>query len=86
MNKILVPFDFSEIATNALEFAVQLSKRDDQCSVTVLNVIEHPSASSFKTMGVSDFDPMEDIYMKKLVQTVEGKLNEALTKDHYGNT
>jgi nucleotide-binding universal stress UspA family protein len=75
MNKILVPFDFSQIAQNALNFAAQLGSSNSE--LIILNVIEHPSADSFKTMGVSDYDPMENIYLTKLIETVKGKL-EAL--------
>lgn len=75
MNKILVPFDFSQVAQNALNFAGQLGH--DNTELIILNVIEHPTADSFKTMGVSDYDPMENIYLTKLIETVKGKL-EAL--------
>ena len=75
MNKILIPFDFSEVAQNALNFAVQLSNNNGE--LIILNVIEHPTADSFKTMGVSDYDPMANIYLTKLIETVKGKL-EAL--------
>lgn len=75
MNKILVPFDFSDVAQNALNFAVQLG--GEHSELFILNVIEHPTADSFKTMGVSDYDPMENIYLTKLIETVKGKL-EAL--------
>ncbi len=72
MNKILVPFDFSQVAQNALNFAAQLG--NDHTELIILNVIEHPTADSFKTMGVSDYDPMENIYLTKLIETVKGKL------------
>ncbi len=72
MNKILVPFDFSAVAQNALDFAAQLCK--DNSELIILNVIEHPTANSFKTMGISDYDPMENIYLTKLIESVKGKL------------
>ncbi|MEM9328012.1 MAG: universal stress protein [Bacteroidota bacterium] len=83
MNKILVPFDFSDVAMNALNFAVQLTKQNDSCELVVLNVIEHPTPSSFKTMGVTDYDPLENIYLKKLIDSVEAKLEELLTQEPY---
>ena len=76
MTKILVPFDFSEVAMNALKFAGEMAKRSGTCKLVILNVIEHPTPSSFKTMGVTDYDPMENIYMKKLIETVKSKLND----------
>lgn len=75
MNKILVPFDFSQVAQNALNFAAELCS--DKSELIILNVIEHPTADSFKTMGVSDYDPMENIYLTKLIGVVKAKL-EAL--------
>jgi nucleotide-binding universal stress UspA family protein len=78
MNKILVPYDFSEVASTALDFAIQLGNRAAGCQVTLFHVIEHPSASTFKTMGISDYDPMEVIYMKKLIAQVEAKLVETI--------
>ncbi|MDP4678946.1 MAG: universal stress protein, partial [Cyclobacteriaceae bacterium] len=62
MRKILVPTDFSEVSNHALDFARQLAIRDD-CQILLLNIIEHPSAASFNTMGISDYDPMENLYM-----------------------
>ena len=72
MNKILVPFDFSPVAQNALNFAAQLG--NDNSELIILHVIEHPTADSFKTMGVSDYDPMENIYLTRLIERVKGKL------------
>jgi len=76
MNKILVPFDFSEVSTNALNFAAEIAEHSNSCKIVILNVVEHPTPASFKTMGVSDYDPLENIYMKKLLETVKGKLND----------
>ncbi len=77
MNKILVPFDFSEVAKNALDFAMQLGGTHSE--LIILNVIEHPTADSFKTMGVSDYDPMENIYLTQLIETVKGKLEKLIS-------
>lgn len=83
MNKILVPFDFSDASKNALDFALQMALKASACEITLFHVIEHPTASAFKTMGVNDYDPMEVMYMKKLIEQVESKmatiLNEANT-------
>jgi nucleotide-binding universal stress UspA family protein len=80
MNKILVPFDFSDVANNALDFAVQLASRASACEVTLYHVVEHPSEGTFKTMGISDYDPMEVLYLKKLIEQVEQKMAKALSK------
>ncbi|MFY0654226.1 MAG: universal stress protein [Cyclobacteriaceae bacterium] len=75
MKKILVPSDFSDVSNHALDFARQLAKRDN-CELLLLNIIEHPSAATFKTMGITDYDPFESIYMKKMIEKVREKMGE----------
>ncbi len=84
MNKILVPFDFSDIAENALKFAGQMAKRTNGCKLVVLNVVEHPTAASFKTMGVTDYDPEQNVYLSKLIDSVKEKLDAILAEDLVG--
>jgi nucleotide-binding universal stress UspA family protein len=76
MKNILVPYDFSKTAKNAFDFAVQLAGKS-KATITVLHVIDHPTPATLKTMGVSNVDPMEVIYLKKLIEKSESKL-EAL--------
>lgn len=83
MNKILVPFDFSEVAENALDFACQISNKGGG-EIMLLNVIEHPTPDSFKTMGILNEDPMEQLYIKKMYEMVQDKLSEVVSK-HNGN-
>lgn len=83
MKKILVPYDFSDIATNALNFAADLARKSQGCEVTVINVIEQPTPNTIKTMGVSDFDPMENIYMKKLIEQVKEKMESLMANSSY---
>lgn len=75
MNKILVPFDFSDVARHALDFAADLAQRTSGCEVTVINVIEQPTPDTIKTMGIVDYDPMANVYLKQLIQTVKGKMD-----------
>ena len=84
MNKILVPFDFSDASNNALNFALQMATKASACEITLFHVIEHPTASAFKTMGVNDYDPMEVIYMKKLIEQVETKMVDTIGKANVG--
>lgn len=83
MNKILVPYDFSEIALHALNFAADLAKKDTGCSVTVINVIEQPSPETFSTMGVHGYDPMENLYIKKLIDTSKAKMDALMGEEKY---
>jgi nucleotide-binding universal stress UspA family protein len=57
MTRILVPFDFSEQAQNALDLTTHLSNKFDNVEITVLHVIEVPSASGMGTMGGGEMLP-----------------------------
>ena len=85
MNKILVPYDFSSIAKNALNLAAELAEKVKNCSVTVINVIEHPTPETLKTMGISDVDPMEELYIGKLMKTIEEKLEIVVADSAYAD-
>jgi nucleotide-binding universal stress UspA family protein len=69
MIHILVPFDFSEKATNALEFATKLSKTYSKLHITLIHVIEFPLNTSVGTLG-GGIDPLSDyqnqVYFKEL--------------------
>lgn len=57
MNKILVPFDFSEQAQNALDLATHLSNKFGNVGITVLHVIEVPATGTMGTMGGGEMMP-----------------------------
>lgn len=83
MKKILVPYDFSDIATHALNFAADMARKSDGCTVNVINVIEQPTPETIKTMGIRDFDPMENIYIMKLIESVKGKMEALMGESSY---
>lgn len=83
MKKILVPYDFSDVAKHALNFAADLSKKSDGCSVTLINVIEQPTPDSINAMGIIDYDPMEVVYIKQMIITMEEKMKEIMADDTY---
>lgn len=85
MDKILVPYDFSSVAKDALNLAAEVAEANDSCSITVVNVIEHPTPETLKTMGVSDMDPMEELYIKKLLKTIEEKLEIVIADSSYAD-
>ena len=78
MKKILVPYDFSDVAAHALGFACHIANKID-AEIVLLNVIEHPTPDSFRTMGIQYDDPMEQVYMKKMIETVESKLSAVVS-------
>ncbi|WPR76974.1 universal stress protein [Algoriphagus sp. NG3] len=57
MTKVLIPFDFSEQAQNALQFATNLSAKFENVQITVLHVIEVPASSGMGTMGGGEAVP-----------------------------
>lgn len=85
MNKILVPYDFSNVAAHALNFAADIACRATNCAVTVINVIEHPTPETFSTMGIKNPDPMENLYIKKLIDTTEMKMSELMADSRYSS-
>ncbi|PZX53968.1 nucleotide-binding universal stress UspA family protein [Algoriphagus ratkowskyi] len=58
MTKVLVPFDFTEQAQNALDLTTHLSNKFENVEITVLHVIEVPSASGMGTMGGGEMLPV----------------------------
>lgn len=84
MKKILVPYDFSKVSEHALNFACQIAGKANS-DIIILNVIEHPTADSFKTLGMQNVDPMEQLYIKKMYETVQAKLNDVAVAANYSN-
>jgi len=84
MKQILVPYDFSKVAEHALDFACQMADKSDG-NILLLNVIEHPTSNSFKTMGIQNEDPMEQLYIKKMYELVQEKMNEVVSKAKYAD-
>ena len=84
MKRILVPYDFSEVSEHALDLACQIAHKVDS-EIMLINVIEHPTADSFKTLGIQDMDPMEQLYIKKMYEIVQKKLSEVVSNAKYAN-
>jgi len=78
MKKILVPTDFSKVANNALDEAVNIAKRTSS-EIVLLHVIEGgPTSGSIHITGEYQADdPQEQIYMLKLIERSKEQL-EAL--------
>jgi nucleotide-binding universal stress UspA family protein len=87
MIKVLVPFDFSQTAKFALNFATGLSTNYPGIEVTVLHVIESPIATGMGTMGgglesVPEFE--NQIYFMELINTRKKQLKEL--EEEYKNS
>jgi nucleotide-binding universal stress UspA family protein len=79
MIKVLVPFDFSQTANFALNFATGLSSNYPNIEVTVLHVIETPVATGMGTMGgglesIPDFE--NQIFFMELVEARKKQLKK----------
>ena len=87
MTKVLVPFDFSEQAQNALDFTTLLTSKFENVEVIVLHVIEVPNSSGMGTMGGGDIMPeMENqIFFIELMDRRKQQFKELESK-YAGNS
>jgi len=82
MKKILVPTDFSDIANNALNEAVQIAKKSN-AEVVLLSVIEEGSTGSIKITGeIKDKDVQENIYIIKLIEKTKERLANIISEQN----
>ncbi len=69
MNHILMPYDFSKMATHALDFVTKLPIPYTKVHLTLIHVVEFPLNSSVGTLG-GGMDPLADyqnqVYFKEL--------------------
>lgn len=79
MIKVLVPFDFSQTATYALNFATKLSTNYSGIQVTVLHILEMPVTTGISSMG-GGMDPIPDyqnqIFFMDLIESRKKQLKE----------
>ena len=81
MKNILVPTDFSEMANDALDLAVQIARKSG-AKILLLNVIEGVHNYSFNTMGELENSLGEDEFIiKKLIDQTQKNL-ETFSKQH----
>ncbi len=74
MKKIIVPVDFSDVSSDALDFAIDFNKLI-KGQIILLHVLEFPNYS-FSTMGEMDLDRPDAIYNAELVKGVHARLAE----------
>lgn len=79
MIKVLVPFDFSQTANFALNFATGLASKYSTMEIMVLHIIETPVATGMGTMGgglesVPDFQ--HQVYFMELIETRKRQMLE----------
>ncbi|QDH79672.1 universal stress protein [Echinicola soli] len=76
MKTILVPYDFSEEAENAFDFAKELAALT-QGHLKLLHVIEIPTGQNFNTTGEVGLggDEMQQVFMVELVEKRKQQVN-----------
>jgi nucleotide-binding universal stress UspA family protein len=80
MKKILVPVDFSAEAESALQTAIKIAKKI-KAEIHLLHIVESAHSQSFSVTGTYiQHDPMNDLYMKKLIEISKEKLAEISNK------
>lgn len=82
MKKILVPTDFSEEADNALSAALSLAVKLNS-EITLLHVIDDLSVYSIEVTGESHRDSMEKVYVLKLIEKIEEKLQAIIDEERF---
>ncbi len=83
MKKILVPYDFSEYAEAALDFALEFSQAS-QGEVSILNVIEYPLATTFNVSGeIGQLNAEDEIFTLELIKKTKSRLKELRESDKY---
>jgi len=84
MKRILVPIDFSEEANNALLTAHSLAK-DTKADILLLHVVEDPHYNAFETVGESHYDPMQNLYILKLIEKTKERLQAIIDDPKFGD-
>jgi len=85
MKNILVPYDFSEYAEAAMDFAIQMSQVT-QAKVTLVHIIEYPLASTFNVSGeIGQFSGEDAIFTLELIKRTKQRVREYLDQDKFNN-
>lgn len=85
MKSILVPTDFSECATYALDLACGIARMSGG-AVKLLNVVEAPHGTSFNAMGeVVAPDGMDTAFFIQLVDRIKQRLESITADDRYSD-
>ena len=84
MKRILVPTDFSEEANNALTSALSLANVT-KSEILLLHVIEDPHVEAFRTIGESHYDPMDNVYVLKLIERTKSKLEDIVNESRFAD-
>lgn len=79
MRRILVPTDFSQSANKALELAVAIAENDNS-EIDLFHFIEALDHPDFTTAGENISNPMDHVFMIKLIESVKIRLEKLVKK------
>jgi len=83
MKNILVPTDFSELASHAGDLAYQIAKKSD-ATLTFLHVVEDATVTSVHYTGDMDIPNMEDkLFVVRMIEKAKNEL--ATLQDNYSD-
>lgn len=82
MKKILVPTDFSEFASNALDVAAQIARKTES-KIYVLHIVEPIKSYVAATDGMYIDASVEQKYIDYLKENAQEQLNKMVQKDEY---
>lgn len=95
MKRIIVPTDFSEQATYALDFACDIARKDEDkdVEVTLVHVVEIPKKSASFLGGsaidteatLSEEESMERLFILKLIERRKNQFQELLADPKYSD-
>ena len=80
IRKILVPTDFSSLATCSFRFALRLAAKSG-ASVQLLHVVEEGSHYTFSSIGEVLHDPMADLFTLKMMQKAREQLADLVAQE-----
>ncbi|MEP3388105.1 MAG: universal stress protein [Reichenbachiella sp.] len=75
MRRILVPIDFSKESMNAYSAARSVALNTDS-EILLLHIVEDPNIETMKVSGEAHYDPMDNLYVKLLLNKTKERLEE----------
>jgi len=82
MKTILVPTDFSDFSSNALNFAYHAAKIIE-AEIHLIHVIESMDSQSYSTIGMVDIDRQVNLYMNELMKVISTRMDDIINDPKY---
>lgn len=80
--KILVPTDFSEQASFALDFAAGLARLNG-ATISLLHIVEYSASSNFDMTGISQIDNLDNVYLMQILDASKERMQKLLESPAY---